>query len=104
MTYEPPEHARLYVDIMRVLPAPGDILTVEAHHVIVELLHEDLDARRKAAEDCETTQAEPEPEKEPEPERPKLTAGSHLADSSKAGWTPQPDTYVFGFGHPRRRA
>lgn len=100
MTYEPPEHARLYVDVMRVLPIPGDVMTFETHQTITELLSNDVDDRKHKPQPDNAVKPEAE-EKAKEDERPKLTAGSHLADSSKAGWTPQPDTYVFGFNRRR---
>lgn len=96
---EIPAHQRLYADVIRALPLPGDPMTVDAYAKVHRLLLDDSDER--AAKDSDVAESDGETAEKTDDEGPSLQrGGSHCADSSKV-WTPtirEPDTIAFGFG------
>lgn len=99
MAPEVPAHQRLYADVIRALPHPGDPMTVDAYAKVHRLLLDDSDER--APKDSESEPQDGDAEEKPDDEEGTgWHRGSHLADSSRV-WTPtirEPDTIAFGFG------
>ena len=98
---EIPAHQRLYADVIRALPLPGDPMTVDAYAKVHRLLLDDSDERAAKDSDPQTDNVAEATESAKEDEGPSLrSGGSHCADSSKS-WSPTvltPATFAFGFG------